>query len=76
MNLGDSETALAAIDALRSSFTGNIECVPLSPFGAFENLDVVRLKFTPLTKNEVHLLEVDFMDKANITVMQGEIKKN
>jgi len=28
-----------------------------------------------LTKNEVHLLEDDFMDKANITVMQGEIKK-
>jgi len=26
--LGDSETALAALDALRTSFTGNIICVP------------------------------------------------
>ena len=75
MVLGDSETALAALDALRSSFTGNIICVPQSPFGSFENLDVLRRKFTPLTKNEVHFLEDDFMDKANITVMQGEIKK-
>lgn len=35
--LGDSETALSAIDALRTSFTGRIVVVPTSSFGQFEN---------------------------------------
>lgn len=35
--LGDSETALSAIDALRTNFTGKIIVVPTSPFGSFEN---------------------------------------
>ena len=37
--LGDNETALAAIDALRTSFTGRIVVVPCSDYGAFENVD-------------------------------------
>jgi len=31
--LGDSEAALAAMDALRMSFTGNIVCIPSSSYG-------------------------------------------
>ena len=31
--LGDSEAALAAIDALRMGFTGNIVCIPQSRYG-------------------------------------------
>lgn len=35
--VGDSETALSVIDALRSGYTGRILLVATSPFGAFEN---------------------------------------
>ena len=35
--LGDSEAALAAMDALRMSYTGNIVCIPTSTYGQFEN---------------------------------------
>jgi len=31
--LGDSEAALAALDALRMGFTGNVVCIPSSTFG-------------------------------------------
>lgn len=73
--LGDSEAALAAMDALRMSFTGNIVCIPASQYGQFENLDVLKSKFTPLTKNETFLADLDFLDRANITVIKGEVKK-
>lgn len=42
--LGDSETALAAIDALRTSFTGEIVCIPASQYGHFENTDILKRK--------------------------------
>jgi len=47
--LGDTETALAAVDALRSNFTGEITLITTSPYGKFENTDVFRRKFCPLT---------------------------
>lgn len=31
--LGDSETALSAVDALRTSFTGEIILISMSPYG-------------------------------------------
>ena len=40
--MGDNETALAAIDALRTSFTGRIILIPSSNYGAFENKDIMR----------------------------------
>jgi len=40
--LGDNETALAAIDALRTSFTGRIIVVPCNNYGAFENVDIMK----------------------------------
>lgn len=46
--MGDSDAALAAIDALRTNFTGRIVVVPSSPFGQFENTDILNKKFTPL----------------------------
>ena len=49
--LGDSEAALSAADALRNSFTGEIMLVSTSPFGQFENIDILRRKFNPLSKN-------------------------
>jgi len=73
--LGDSETALAAVDALRTSFTGEIVLIPCSSYGAFENSDVLKRKFTPLTKNEAYLLEDDFLDRANVTVIKARVKK-
>lgn len=67
--LGDTETALAAVDALRSTFTGEIILVTTSPFGQFENVDVLRKKFSPLSKNEVYYVEEDFLAKAQVTVL-------
>ena len=40
--LGDNETALAAIDALRMSFTGRIVVIPFSDYGSFENVEAVK----------------------------------
>jgi len=48
--------------------------IPVSQYGAFENLDNLRRKFGPLTKNETHFLEDNFLDKANVTVTTGQIK--
>jgi len=62
--LGDSETALSCADALRTSFTGEIIVVVMSPFGMFENQDVFKRKFGPLTKNEAFFVEEDFFSKA------------
>lgn len=43
--LGDSETTLAAIDALRASYTGRIIVISPSAFGQFENTDILNKKF-------------------------------
>lgn len=72
--LGDSEAALSAIDALRTNFTGRIICVPTGGFGQFENTDILNRKFTPIHKNEVYLVEEDYLDRANVDVVKGEIK--
>ena len=72
--LGDSEAALSAIDGLRAGFTGRIVVVPSSPYGQFENSDIFNRKFTPLQKNEVYMVEEDYLDRANIDVVSGEIK--
>ena len=72
--LGDTETALAAIDALRCNFTGRIICVPSSPYGSFENMDILNRKFSPISKNETFLVEEDFLDRANVDILKGEIK--
>lgn len=62
--LGDSEAALSCADALRTSFTGEIVLVVMSPFGMFENQDVFKRKFSPLSKNEAYYVEEDFFAKA------------
>ena len=72
--LGDSEAALSAIDALRMNFTGNIVCIPISTYGQFENQDILKRKLTPLTRNETFLTDLDFLDRANITVIKGNVK--
>jgi len=72
--LGDSETALSIIDALRAGFTGRVVVIPSSPYGQFENTDILCRKFTPINKNEVYLVEEDYLDRANIDVVKGEIK--
>ncbi len=46
--LGDSETALSAVDALRTSYTGKIVLIPTSPYGQFENFDIMTRKFNQL----------------------------
>lgn len=55
--MGDSETALSAIDALRTNFTGRIVVIPSSPYGSFENTDILNKKFSPINKNEVYMVE-------------------
>ena len=69
--LGDSETALSAIDALRTNYTGRILVVPSSPFGQFENSDILNKKFSPIHKNESYMVEHDYLDKANVEVIKG-----
>jgi len=59
---------------LRASFTGRIVVVPSSPYGQFENTDILNKKFTPIQKNEVFMVEEDYLDRANIDVVKGEIK--
>ena len=49
--LGDNETTLSVIDALRTNFTGRIILIPTSTFGAFENLDALRRNLGPISKN-------------------------
>jgi hypothetical protein len=73
--LGDTETALSAIDALRMSFTGKIVVIPSSPYGSFENTDVLTRKFSPIEKNEVYIVEEDYLDRANVEVVKGEVSK-
>lgn len=58
--LGDTEAAVACVDALRTSFTGEILLITTSPFGQFENIDVIRRKFGPIAKNEIYYMEDDF----------------
>jgi len=71
--VGDSEAALSAVDALRTTFTGDIVLIPQSPYGAFENTDVLTRKFSQISKNEVFLVEQDYLDRANVTVMKGNV---
>lgn len=73
--MGDSEAALSAVDALRTSYAGEIILITTSPYGQFENLDVLRRKFGPLSKNEVYFVEENFFEAANIRVMKGELKE-
>lgn len=72
--LGDSLTALSAVDALRTNFTGNIVLIPQSQYGAFENTDIFTKKLGPLSKSELYLCEDDFLDKANVTVIKGNVR--
>jgi predicted RNA-binding protein len=62
------------IDGLRAAFTGKIIVVPSSPYGQFENTDILSKKFTPIQKNEVYMVEEDYLDRANIDVIKGELK--
>jgi hypothetical protein len=65
---------LSAIDALRTNFTGKIIVVPTSPYGSFENTDILTRKFSPLGKNESYMVEEDYLDRANVDVVRGEVK--
>jgi len=73
--LGDSEAAIAAIDALRMGFTGEIINIPCSDTGKYENTDIFKRKFRPLSNNEVFYMDDDFLDRANISVIAGKIQK-
>ena len=64
--LGDSETALSAIDALRQGFTGEIVNIPCSDTGKFENTDIFKRSFRPLNNNEVYYVDDDYLDRANV----------
>ena len=72
--LGDTETALTAVDTLRCNFTGKIVLVATSPYGSFENTDVLQRKFSPISKNESYYVEEDFLDRANVDVVKGDVK--
>ena len=72
--VGDNETVLSAIDALRTNFTGRIVVIPVNAFGQFENLDIMKRQMGPLSKNQCFLVEDDYLDRANIDLIQGEIK--
>ena len=73
--LGDNETSLAVIDSLRTSYTGRIVCVPCNNAkGAFENLDIMKRYIGPLSKNQCFLVEDDYLDRANVDIVKGEVR--
>lgn len=72
--LGDNETALAAIDALRMIYTGRIILIPCSPYGQFENVEMMKSDLSPLSKNQCYFVENDYLDRANVDVLKGKIK--
>lgn len=74
MVLGDDETALAVIDALRMCFTGRIVVIPARSYGQFENLDIMKRHLAPLTKNQCFLVEDDYLDRANIDIIKGDVR--
>ena len=65
---------MSAIDALRSGFTGKVICIPCSPFGQFENLDILNRKFGPVNKNESYFVESDYLNRANVEVVKGDLR--
>jgi len=60
MIIGDSEAAISAATALWTCFTGKIKIVPTSPFGMFQNQDVLIWKIGKIEKNELYFVENDF----------------
>ena len=72
--LGDNETSLAVIDSLRSSYTGRIVLIPCNHSGSFENLDIMKRYMGPLSKNQCFLVEDDYLDRANVDVIKGEVR--
>jgi 3-phenylpropionate/trans-cinnamate dioxygenase ferredoxin subunit len=72
--LGDNETALGAIDALRTNFTGRIIMIPSTTYGAFQNVDIMKRDLSPLSKNQCYLVETDYLDRANVDIIKGNIK--
>ena len=72
--LGDTEAALSAVDALRTHFTGRIVLVPTSSFGSFQNTDIFTRKFGEVSKNEAYYVEPDYLDRANVDIIQGDVK--
>lgn len=72
--LGDNETALSAIDALRTNFTGRIIMIPCSNFGAFENTDIMKREMGPIAKNQCFMVEQDYLDRANVDIIKGNVK--
>ena len=72
--LGDNETALAAIDALRTNFTGRIIMIPCSNFGAFENIEMMKRDLSPQSQKQCYLVENDYLDRANVDVIKGNVK--
>ena len=74
--LGDNETALSVIDALRTTFTGRIILVPCNNgIGSFENMDIMKRYMGPLSKNQCFLVEDDYLDRANVDIIQGEVQQ-
>ena len=71
--MGDSEAAISAMDALRMGFTGEIVNIPCSDNGKYENIDIFRRQFSPLTRNQIFYTDEDFLDRANIKVMNGKV---
>ena len=72
--VGDSETALSAVDALRAGYTGRIVLLSPSIYGAFENQEILTKRFEPLEKNDVFMVDDDYLERANVEVVKGDIK--
>ena len=73
--LGDTQEALSAVDALRQCFTGTIVLFTMSQYGQFENPEILKKKFTNLTKFETFITDMDFLDQANVSVVRGGVEK-
>ena len=72
--IGDSETALSAVDALRAGYTGRIVLLSPSTYGAFENQEILTKRFDPLEQSDVFMVDDDYLERANVEVVKGDIK--
>ena len=66
---------MAAVDALRQAFTGTIVLFTMSQYGQFENPDILKKKFTNLTRFETFVTDLDFLDQAKVNVIRGGVEK-
>ena len=71
--LGESETALAVMSALRNGFTGQIINIVSGSANQYQNTDVFFRKVGEISKYETYQIQDDFFERANIDIIKGTV---